>query len=144
MLRFKKLSRILILINVFTWISAPALGLAAGGWVHQQPDLAGLVESRIAFMAFDAADPADMIDVQEENLQLFLGMHSQTPPADDDFHMHDIFDGCCGLGEIICDGSAVLLVGPISTQKTFLYFYSHNVSSLAGMNGSPLYHPPKS
>jgi len=136
------LKHVISLLQILVWIASPLLILQQGEIYAAHPGLEEAVDDIMTREAVQTVDIKSLQPVDIQSFESFLSSHGSLPAEDGSGHYHTSFDGCCGLGGVVCD--AAMVSNLRSTQNWITgnhidwgnFFY-------AGIDVPTLRHPPK-
>jgi hypothetical protein len=136
------LNHVISILQILVWFSSPLLVLQQGDIYAAHPSVEEIADGIATNKALQSIQVQTLEQIDAKVFESFLALHANQPTEDEPGHYHTSFDGCCGLGGVVCDASMVSTLRPSQDCCTgervdwgnFLY---------AGIDVPTLRHPPK-
>jgi len=135
-------NRVISILQILVWFSSPLLVLQQGEIYANHSGVEEIADGITTSKAVQSVQFQSLKQIDAENFAAFLTLHVNQPSDDESGHYHTSFDGCCGLGGVVCDASMVSNLRLSQDCQTLNHIAWGNLF-YSGIDVPTLRHPPK-
>lgn len=136
------LNRVISILQILVWFSSPLLVLQQSEVYAKHPSVEEIADGIATIKAVQSVRTQSLTKLDTKNFKAFLALHVNQPAEDESGHYHTSFDGCCGLGGVVCDASMVSNIRSSQDCQTGDRIDWGNLF-YTGINVPTLRHPPR-